>query len=73
MIILGYPFAFLLGRRGSLYGIGLAIVLGGAYWTSLVLSAFLGKVGVLPPMVAAWAPNVAFTLAGVYLFLGLDT
>jgi LPS export ABC transporter permease LptG/LPS export ABC transporter permease LptF len=73
MALLGAPFAFRIGRRGTLAGIGVGLALG---IVALVAAAFLtklGEVGALPPPLAAWAPNVLFGLAAVYLLLRMRT
>jgi LPS export ABC transporter permease LptG/LPS export ABC transporter permease LptF len=73
MMLLGLPFAFAIGKRGSLYGVGIAIVLAALFWCSLVVSAYLGKLGVLPPALAAWSPNLVFAFQGIAGFLSLRT
>ena len=73
MILLGIPFAFVVGRRGALYGIGLSIVIAIVYWTVLSVFEALGSNALLPPPLAAWAPNLLFGAAGLYLMLTLDT
>lgn len=73
MALLGAPFAFRIGRRGTLAGIGVGLALG---IVALVAAAFLtklGEVGALPPPLAAWSPNVLFGLAGIYLLLRMRT
>jgi len=73
MVLLGLPFAFRVGRRGSLYGIGVAILLVLVYWATFAVFHALGQETVLDPRVAAWAPNVMFGLFGVYLMLYVKT
>ena len=46
MTFLAIPFAVTTGRRGALYGIGLAIVLSVAYWLSMAFFAAAGFLGV---------------------------
>lgn len=73
LLLCGLPFAFLTGRKGSLYGLAVALLLVVAYYT---LSAVFTSVGVmtwLDPALAAWAPTVLFATAGGYLFLNLRT
>jgi LPS export ABC transporter permease LptG/LPS export ABC transporter permease LptF len=73
MALLAAPFAFRVGRRGTLAGIGVGIGLG---ILALVASAFLmklGEVGSLPPALAAWSPNVFFGLAAAYFLVRLRT
>ncbi len=71
MALVALPFSFRLGRRGALYGIGVAIVLSIVFFGLLALSTTLGETAALPPLVAVWAPNVLFGLLSLYLFLGV--
>jgi len=73
MTLLAVPFGVTTGRRGALYGIGLGIVLALSYW--LVMSVFvaIGKAGLLPPILAAWTPNIIVSAAAVYLLLRAKT
>jgi LPS export ABC transporter permease LptG len=73
MTLLAVPFSFVVARRGALYGIGIAIVVAIVYWA--VLSSFeaLGNNALLHPALAAWAPNLLFGAAGLYLILTLET
>jgi LPS export ABC transporter permease LptG len=73
MVLLGLPFAFRGGRKGSLYGIGIALMLAILYWS--VFSGFnaLGLESALEPVLAVWAPNVLFSLLGAYLLLYVRT
>ena len=71
MVVLGLPFAFRMGRRGSLFGIGVALALVIVYWAVFAFFQSLGNEGLLSPLLAAAAPDVLFALAGLYLFLSL--
>lgn len=73
MVLLGLPFAFRVGRRGSLYGIGVALLLVLVYWATFAVFNALGLETLLPPAVAAWAPNALYGLLGVYLLLYVRT
>ena len=73
MTMLAIPFAMTTGRRGALYGIGVGIVLAIVYWIALSLFGALGEGGVLPPTLAAWAPNILFGAAAVYMILTVRT
>jgi len=73
MALLGIAFAFKVGKKGSLYGIGISISLGIIYWICIAFSQQLGDLGALPPLLAAWAPNVFFGIGGGYLVLTLRT
>ncbi len=71
MAFVALPFAFRMGRRGALYGIGVAIAIGMAFYATNALFSTLGEAGALPAMLAVWAPNVLFTSFSLYLFLGV--
>jgi LPS export ABC transporter permease LptF/LPS export ABC transporter permease LptG len=73
MTLLGVPFSFVVARRGALYGIGVSIVIAIVYWAFLGTFEALGNNALLHPALAAWAPNVMFGAAGLYLLLTLDT
>ncbi len=73
MTLLGVPFSFVVARRGALYGIGASIVIGIMYWACLGIFEALGNNALLPAFLAAWAPNLLFGAAGLYLLLTLDT
>lgn len=69
MALLGLPFAFQVGRRGSLYGLGIALLLVIVYWATFAIFNALGIETILPPLLAAWAPNVLYGFAGAYMML----
>jgi len=73
MTLLAIPFGMTTGKRGTLYGIGVGIVLALGYW--IVGSAFaaVGKAGLLGPMMAGWAPNVLAAGSAAYLLLNART
>ena len=73
MALISVPFAFLTGSRGAMTGVGVSFVIAIAYFSLNSLFEQLGNVGLLPPMMAAWAPHVVFTLAGAYLLTRLRT
>jgi lipopolysaccharide export LptBFGC system permease protein LptF len=63
------PFGFLVGNRGAMTGIGVSMAIGIAYLGIEPLFQKLGEVGQLPPAMAAWSPDVVFSLVGLYLML----
>ena len=73
MTLLAVPFAVTTGGRGALYAVGIGIVLAIVYWMTLSVFAALGAGGVLSPMLAAWAPNILFGAAAVYMVLTVRT
>lgn len=73
MALLAIPFAFRIGRRGTLAGIGLGLSLGMVFVVFNEFFTRLGAVGALPPAMAAWSPDVLFATATTYLLLRLKT
>jgi LPS export ABC transporter permease LptG/LPS export ABC transporter permease LptF len=73
MGLVALPFAFRLGRRGALYGIGIGIVLGMIFIAAIAFGEVLGETGTLPPLLAVWTPAIAFSLLSLYAFLGVET
>lgn len=73
MTFLAVPFAFAMGRSGTLVGIGLSIGIAMVYWGAIGVFRGLGYVGYLSPFLAAWGPNLLFGLGGIYLFSRVRT
>jgi lipopolysaccharide export system permease protein len=73
MTILAVPFAVTTGRHGAMYGVGIGIALAIAYIVALSVSGALGQGGALPPLLAAWAPNILFGAAALYMMLTVRT
>ncbi len=73
MALLAIPFALSTGKRGSVTGFAIAILLAVLY---LGVSSFfeaMGNVNTLPPTLAAWTPDLLFAFAGTYLLLRTPT
>ena len=73
IVFLGAPFAFLVGTRGAIGGLALAVAIGIAYWATASLFEAMGSVGQLPPLLAGWAPDTIFAFLAVYFFLKMPT
>ena len=73
MAILAVPFAVSMGKRGGLVGIATAIGVAIAYWVSPASSAPWATSATLPPLLAAWSPDLLFGIAGTYLLLRTPT
>jgi LPS export ABC transporter permease LptG/LPS export ABC transporter permease LptF len=73
MTLLAVPFAVTTGRRGAMYGVGIGIVLAIVYWLTMSVFAAVGAGGWISPMLAAWAPNILFGAAAVYMLLTVRT
>ena len=73
MAILAVPFAVSMGKRGGLVGIAAAIGVAIAYWIVAGVFSSMGNIATLPPMLAAWSPDLLFGIAGTYLLLRTPT
>ncbi len=73
MVFLALPFSFLIGKKGSLYGIGLSLLLVIIYWAIFAIFNALGLEGVLHPLLSAWAPNIIFGLGGIWGIFNIRT
>ena len=73
MTLLGISFAFTMGKRGTLVGVGLSIVIAMVYWGALGVFKSLGYVNYLSPFLAAWGPVLIFGSIGIYLISTLRT
>lgn len=69
MALISVPFGFLVGNRGAMAGVGVSLAVAMAYLAIGKLFEQMGNVNYLPPMLAAWAPDAVFSLAGFYLML----
>ena len=73
MTLLAVPFAVTTGRSGAIYGVGAGIVLALVYWTMLSIFGALGAGGWISPALGAWAPNILFGAAALYMLLTVRT
>jgi LPS export ABC transporter permease LptF/LPS export ABC transporter permease LptG len=73
MALLAIPFSLSAGKRGAVAGVATAVGIAAVY--SLVSGSFeaMGNVSQLPPVLAAWSPDVIFALVGGYLILKVPT
>ncbi len=73
MVLLAFPFGLTMGMRGAIGGLAIGIALGLCYFVVANLFEALGNFALLPPMLAAWGPNLVFAFGGVYLSLQIET
>ena len=72
-VLLGIPFALLVGTRGRVGGIALGVGIAIVYWAMSALLEAMGAVGQLPPLMAGWAPDAIFAFVGLHFFLKMST
>jgi LPS export ABC transporter permease LptF/LPS export ABC transporter permease LptG len=73
IVFLSAPFAFLVGTRGAISGLALAVGVGIVYWSTAALFEAMGSIGQLPPLIAGWAPDVMFGFLAIYFILRMPT
>jgi lipopolysaccharide export system permease protein len=65
--IFGAPMAIAAPRAGGAFGVGVSLATTVVFLTLIQLSKAVGAGGLLPPTLAAWAPNIVFGAAGIWL------
>ncbi len=73
MAIVSVPFAFVAGNRGAMTGVGISFAIAIAYWTIGTLFEQIGDLNQLPAAMAAWSPDIIFSLAGFYFMTRMKT
>jgi LPS export ABC transporter permease LptF/LPS export ABC transporter permease LptG len=73
MIFIAIPFSFLMGNRGALFGIGIAVGISMIYWGTLGIFSAMGATAVLSPLLSAFAPLVLFSTISFVLFMYIKT
>ena len=69
MALFGVGFGVTRERSPSSLGLGLSVFFSLVYYVLLVVSVRVGQAGWLPPILAAWSPNLLFALVGGLLVL----
>jgi lipopolysaccharide export LptBFGC system permease protein LptF len=73
MAILAIPFSLSAGKRGAVAGVAVAVGVAVVYWTVSGLFEAMGNISQLPPLLAAWSPDLIFGFVGGYLILRVPT
>ncbi len=73
MALMAIPFSLTSGKRGAVAGVATAVRIAVVYWTISGLFEAMGNVNQLPPILAAWSPDLIFALVGGYLILKVPT
>jgi lipopolysaccharide export system permease protein len=69
VVLIAIPFGAASGRRNTFAGVAASIVIFFVYFVLLKLGLALGTGGFLPAWLAAWFPNIAFSVAAVWMIL----
>jgi LPS export ABC transporter permease LptF/LPS export ABC transporter permease LptG len=73
MAVLAIPFSLSTAKRGAITGVAVAVAIALFYTVVSRLFEAMGDLSQLPPAIAAWSPDVIFTLVGGYLILKVPT
>jgi len=65
IVLISLPFGAMTGRRNVFAGVASSIVICFAYFVLLQMGLALGSGGFVYPWVAAWSPNIFFSLGGI--------
>jgi lipopolysaccharide export system permease protein len=67
VVLIALPFGAITGRRNVFVGVAASIILCFAYFVLQQVGLALGTSGHVDPWVAAWFPNLFFSLAGLWM------
>ncbi|MBV9670565.1 MAG: LptF/LptG family permease, partial [Acidobacteriales bacterium] len=73
MALLAVPFALSSGRKAALTGVAAGVGIAVVYTLVSGLFEAMGNVNYLPPLLAAWFPDLIFAAIGGYLILKVPT
>jgi lipopolysaccharide export LptBFGC system permease protein LptF len=73
MVLIAIPFSFLMGKKGTLFGIGVAIGISMFFWFTFAVFSALGSAAILSPFISAFAPLFIFAIISAYLFMNVKT
>ena len=73
MAVLAIPFSLSPSKRGAITSVAVAVGIAVVYTVVSNLFEAMGNVSQLPPILAAWAPDLIFGLTGGYLILKVPT
>jgi lipopolysaccharide export LptBFGC system permease protein LptF len=73
LAIVSVPFAFKGGNRGAMAGVGISFLILLAYRSADRVFEQVGNLNQLSPAVAAWSPDLMFSLVGLYFIARMRT
>lgn len=73
IILFAAPLANSAPRAGAAYGIGISLGVTIVYLMLFRVSGAAGSSGAIPPVMAAWLPNILFAVASLYLIRQVRT
>lgn len=73
MVLIAIPFSFMMGKKGTIFGIGIAVGVSMVFWFSMALFQSLGTHAILSPFLSAFGPLFLFAAVSIYLFSNIKT
>jgi len=73
IVLFGAPLGMANARAGATWGVAVSLATTIVFLTLIQITKAVGNGGAIPPLVAAWTPNVLFTLGGLVLFVRART
>jgi len=73
MVLIAIPFSFMMGKKGTIYGIGIAVAISMIFWFTFALFSALGTNDILSPFISGFAPIFIFMAISIYLFVNIKT
>ncbi|MBW3628943.1 MAG: LptF/LptG family permease [Gemmatimonadetes bacterium] len=73
IVLFGAPLSTSSSRGGAAYGVGISLGVTLVYLLLFKVGTAIGSSGAIHPLVAAWAPNALFFVAGIYLLVRVRT
>jgi LPS export ABC transporter permease LptG len=73
MAVLAIPFALSSAKKGAITGVAVAVGIAVFYIVVTRIFEAMGDQSLLPPALAAWSPDLIFSLVGGYLILKVPT
>jgi lipopolysaccharide export system permease protein len=71
LLIICLPLSVVLKKGGVAIGLGISIILAFVYWGMIQSCRAYGVAGLLPPLLAAWLPNIVFSIVALAMALGI--
>lgn len=71
LLIICLPLSVALKKGGVAIGLGISIILAFLYWGLIQSCRAYGVAGLMPPILAAWMPNLIFAFIALSLTLGI--
>ena len=73
MVLIAIPFSFIMGKKGTIYGIGIAVAISMIFWFTMAIFNSLGTNAILSPFISAFAPIFIFSAISFFLFINIKT